>query len=164
MGSRTVGIRVDEDNFSNVKSFFRNHGKKIIKAVPLLAIGEFGILPFSIYRACIDSLIESRFDMPVQSTKEIINNFENLDGLKNNLITWCSFMNSQNTNFHFSCVNSIVNNNFELNWCHHLGITSKNWSTIFYYALQESNLTKSYNIEAVDLGVHDLKIKFIPRT
>ena len=161
MASRTVGMRVDNDNFTSIKSFFSKDRKQIIKSQEFMENDDFFLLPMAIYKKAIDLIPESRLGIIVEDMIKLHNPWTEVPQIIDELKAWCIYCNAKQHDKLFSCTTSEVNENIEVTWVHHFGVKNNNYSNIMYQALSGNpNYSKDYNVIAGDIGVHSLTLTF----
>ena len=159
--TRTVGMRVDENNFTNMKSFFSHEGKQIVKSQEFMESDDFFLLPLGIYRKAIELIPDSRINIIVEDMIKLHEPWISVNEIIEALKAWCVYCNAKQHMKLFSCTTSTVSNNIEVTWVHHFGINNNNFSRIMYQAVSGNpNYSKKYDVIAGDIGVHSLTFTF----
>ena len=159
--TRTVGMRVDGNNFTNMKSFFSHEGKQIVKSQEFMESDDFFLLPLGIYRKAIELIPDSRIIIIVEDMIKLHEPWISVNEIIEALKAWCVYCNAKQHMKLFSCTTSTVSNNIEVTWVHHFGIKNNNFSRIMYQAVSGNpNYSKKYDVIAGDIGVHSLTFTF----
>jgi hypothetical protein len=159
--TKTAGLRVPEDKFSDVKTFFQREKKQIVKSMEWMESDEFFLLPIDIYRKAIELIPDSRLDLIVDDMINLHSRWTSVYEIITALTSWCSYCNAKQKSKFYSCTKSVVNENIELTWVHHFGIKNRNYSHIMFEAFSNNpNYSAEYDIKARDLGIHSLTVQF----
>ena len=95
MASRTVGMRVDNDNFTSIKSFFSKDRKQIIKSQEFMENDDFFLLPMAIYKKAIDLIPESRLGIIVEDMIKLHKPWTEVRQIIDALKAWCIYCNAK---------------------------------------------------------------------
>ena len=154
-------MRVEENNFTNMKSFFSHEGKQIVKSQEFMESDDFFLLPLGIYRKAIELIPDSRINIIVEDMIKLHEPWISVNEIIEALKAWCVYCNAKQHMKLFSCTTSTVSNNIEVTWVHHFGIKNNNFSRIMFQALSANpNYSKKYDVIAGDIGVHSLTFTF----
>lgn len=161
---KIIGLRVPEKDFQSKSKYIRNNVKHILKAVPIMSLKGSALLPFEIFRACFEDIQLSRSENVVNSASNMYNQFDTLPDLFSGIVAWCSYMNTNDVNFHFSSeTTDNSKDKIEFTWTHNIGTQTINFSTIQYNAFQDSKFSELYNIDIRDLGIISMSLTFEKR-
>ena len=161
---KVIGLRVKKKDFDFTSNFVRKNVKHIIKAVPIMSLKGSALLPFEIFRACFEDIQLSRSENVVNSASNMYNQFNTLHDLFSGIVAWCSYMNANDIDFHFSSeTTDNSKDKIEFTWTHNIGTQTKNFSTIQYNAFQDSKFSELYNIDIRDLGIISMSLTFEKR-
>jgi len=161
---KVIGLRVKEKDFDFTSNFVRKNVKQIIKAVPIMNLKDSALLPFEMFRACFEDIQLSRSEHVVNSASNMYNQFKTLPELFGGIVAWCAYMNTKKIGLFFSTESTDNSKDkIEFTWTHNIGMSTKNFSTIQYHALQDSKFAEKYNIEINDLGIISMSLTFEKR-
>ena len=165
-GIKVIGLRCPVEEFHETSEFIRKNRKHVLRAVPLMRLDFFSLVPFETYRSLFESIQLNRAEEVVRASSNVFNSCgKNLPDVFQSIVKWCSYMNSRKTDLHFSSATSDnKKDKIHFNWTHNLGITTKNFSTIQYNAFQDSKFSENWNIEINDLGIISMSLTFEKRS
>ncbi len=156
----TVGIKYSDNEISDVRTFLQNK-KTVFSSMSFLNDPNFSLLPFQTFRLLLDNLPESKWDIITDDLKKLLDQFYTLDKMCEIILKWCIMMKKSPRNEIYFTRSDKIKNRIEFFWEHNLGINTNNFSQMFYFSLEKSNILKNWKIhEDKTLGIKSLSLIF----
>ena len=164
MSSKTIGLRLDTDEYEEHKEIITKNKKLIIKSMGVLrhptekgkVIDIFTLFPFNLVQTLFENYPETRLTELIKEIAKCYDRYETIDDLSQVFINWCSVMNHTKTGPYFNFTMNPLRECMEVNFTHNAGINSNTFSQVHYLALSESHFAKEYNFEATSLNVTNM--------
>lgn len=157
----SAGLRYSDKEINSVKTFLSNK-PLALNSMIFLTNKNFSLLPFNVYRACLDSLIESKWPIVINEYVKTLNEHETLSSALDSFVFWCMYVNKLNRSERFYCTNeksTFNGEHFEFYFRHNLGLSTKNFSIILFRSLEQSKFMKNYYIkDEKTLGIKSLSL------